>query len=834
MANLSILVPEATTNYIKNPSIRFDTTGWNADGSTISRTINFARFGIASLKVITDGSVIREGTYYRVDTLDAETENITVSVYVRGTGHVRIRLTDEVAVKEWMSKEVVLEESRWQRININGRCSSSNDIRLYVETYGSSTQAVTFYVDAAQLELKPYLTTYCDGDQPACRWNGLYDESTSKRGQYKRAGGRWVIISGKDREREDIYMTVVQGLGVAPIQNNRQSYSMAPGGFLDNVKIEERPITLKFHTKHKSMARTCKQALSLGKLHELRQMLIDIVKPDATGGNEPFWLKYEDGNIPVYAQAYYDGGLEGEWDIRNQWQMDFDLRLLATSPMFYEDSQDIFSVNYKITNKFNGIAGRINGIWEIMNHGVYATSTDGSITGIEIGNKGEIYVCGSISTLNYSADAIDPMGPAYNAAYYDGEKWNNLVSSILPVDPSTVINNMTIAPNGDVIVIGKFTNIGGVAAVNIARWNGTTWLPFGTGLDDVGLHVKVAPNGDVYAGGKFHTAGGVACYHVARWDGSSWHKMGAYAGMNLDVYSIAITKDGTYVYVGGIFTDEYSLAGNAKLRIAKYVVSSDTFVAMGSGFNATVQDVVISPSNYVYACGDFTLSGIAPMNYIGKWNGSTWEQLGNGLTGANVLSMDISKDGSIAVVGEFTGASGVTMKRIALWNGSTWSNIDMILSVGGTPNPVAVRFNNDDLYIGGAYFSETDMTSNYAGVNYITNSGSAEVRPVVYIKGQARLRFIENQSTKKKIWFNLDILEDEEIFIDFGEGKFYSTVRGDLYYSVLPGGDLHSFSLLPGENRIIFFMHDDVDAVVRMSYVPVHWGVDGTMHGDTF
>ena len=244
MANLSILVPEATTNYIKNPSIRFDTTGWNADGTTLSRDIDHTRFGVASLKVVTDGLVIREGTYYRVDTLESESENVTVSVYVRGTGHVRIRLTDEVSVKEWMSKEVVLEESRWQRISINGRCSSSNDIRLYVETYGSNTQSVTFYIDAAQFELKPYPTSYCDGTRPGCRWNGLYDQSTSYRSPYTREGGRWVMISGAEREREDIYMTVVKGLGVAPISNNRQSYSMAPGGFLDNVKIEERPIAL--------------------------------------------------------------------------------------------------------------------------------------------------------------------------------------------------------------------------------------------------------------------------------------------------------------------------------------------------------------------------------------------------------------------------------------------------------------------------------------------------------------------------------------------------------------------------------------------------------------
>jgi len=834
MANLSILVPEATINYIENPSIRFDTTDWNADGATLSRTLDYARFGIASLKIVTAGSVIREGAYYRVDTLESESENVTVSAYLRGTGHVRIRLSDEVSANDWASIELVLEETRWQRISVTGRCSSSNDLRLYVETYGISSQSVTFYMDAAQFELKPYPTSYCDGTRPGCRWNGLFDSSTSHRSLYTREGGRWVIVSGKDREREDIYMTVVKGLGVAPIQNNRQSYSMTPGSFLDNVKINERPITLNFHTKHRSMARTCKQALSLGKLHELRQMLIDIIKPDATGGNEPFWMEYDDGNIPVYIQAYYDGGLEGGWDIRNQWVMNFDVNLIATSPMFYEDNQDVTSIEYKRTNTFNGIAGRIDGEWDIMNYGTYATAVDGSISDIEIGKKGEIYVCGSIATVNYSASAVDPLVPSFNAAYYNGTQWYNLVSAILPVDPATIINDMAIAPNGDVIVTGKFTDIGGVAAVNIARWNGATWSAFGTGLNDVGLHVVVAPNGDVYAGGKFHAAGGVTAYHLARWDGSSWHKMGAYAGLNDEVYSLTISKDGKSVYACGIFTDQYSLSGSAMLRVAKYTVSSDTFAAMGNGFNNTVRDIVISPSNYIYACGDFTLSGIATMKYIGKWNGSTWEQLGEGLTGGIVLSMDISSDGSIVVVGEFTGANAITMKRMAIWNGSTWSNIDLVLSVGGTPSPTAIRYNGEDIYIGGSYFSETDMISAYSATTLVTNNGTAEVRPTIYIKGQAKLRYIENQTSKKKIWFNLDILEDEEIFIDFGSGKFYSTVRGDLYYAVLPGGDLHSFTLIPGENKIAVFMHDDVDAVVRLSYVPVHWGVDGTMHGETF
>ena len=509
--------------------------------------------------------------------------------------------------------------------------------------------------------------------------------------------------------------------------------------------------------------------------------------------------------------------------------MDFDLNLLATSPMFYEENQDVVEINYKDNAILNSIVGRIDGEWNNLNYGI-----DRSVGNLDIGKKGEIYAVADISLINNNALATNPLEPAYNVVYWNGEQWVTIASYFV----GDTINDICVAPNGGVYVTGVFTSIDGVAAVNIAYWDGSTWSALSTGIDADGLHVQVAPNGDLYVGGAFNNAGGVPANSIARWDGSSWHKVGATAGLNDQVYSIAIAKDGKTVYVGGMFTDQFTLSANALLRIAKYDVSSDTFSAMGNGFDDNVNEVIISPSNYVYACGSFLFSGIAPMNYIGKWNGSTWEQLGNGLTGGSILSFAISNKSDIVAVGNFTGNGDMDMKGIALWNGSTWTNLDIIIRPGnGTVQTLTVLFIGDDIYIGGYYFSEIptgSTTSIFSGITYVTNSGTAEVRPSVYIKGQASLRYIENETNNTKIWFNLDILEDEEIFIDFGAGKFYSTVRGDLYYAVLPGGDLHSFTLIPGENKVAVFMHDDVNAVVRMSYVPVHWGVDGTMHGGTF
>ena len=71
------------------------------------------------------------------------------------------------------------------------------------------------------------------------------------------------------------------------------------------------------------------------------------------------------------------------------------------------------------------------------------------------------------------------------------------------------INALVMLPNGDLIAGGSFSSVGGVAANNIARWNGWTWAPMGSGMDDnfpAVLALAVLPNGDLIAGGSFYSA----------------------------------------------------------------------------------------------------------------------------------------------------------------------------------------------------------------------------------------------------------------------------------------------------------------------------------------
>src|SRR6185503_18691424 len=58
----------------------------------------------------------------------------------------------------------------------------------------------------------------------------------------------------------------------------------------------------------------------------------------------------------------------------------------------------------------------------------------------------------------------------------------------------------------------------------------------------------------LYAGGAFTTAGGVSARHVARWDGSSWTPLGS--GTSSTVLALAVHDDGggPALYAGGEFT----------------------------------------------------------------------------------------------------------------------------------------------------------------------------------------------------------------------------------------------------------------------------------------
>ena len=168
-----------------------------------------------------------------------------------------------------------------------------------------------------------------------------------------------------------------------------------------------------------------------------------------------------------------------------------------------------------------------------------------------------------------------------------------------------------VSYNDELYVAGTFTSAGGVAAANIAKWDGSSWSALGSGLTGPSATVRtlIVFNGELCVGGSFTSAGGVSVAHTAKWDGTSWSALGA--GVNSAVMAFAIH--------------------NAEL----------------------------------YVCGNFTQVNVttSPIsaNRIARWTGSAWAALGSGIDG--LCTAMVSFGGSLYVGGEasFTTAGGVAV-----------------------------------------------------------------------------------------------------------------------------------------------------------------------------
>ncbi|MFN9972176.1 MAG: hypothetical protein ACK58T_20030, partial [Phycisphaerae bacterium] len=114
-------------------------------------------------------------------------------------------------------------------------------------------------------------------------------------------------------------------------------------------------------------------------------------------------------------------------------------------------------------------------------------------------------------------------------------------------------------PNGDLVAGGAFTTTSGVTLNRVARWNGTAWTAFGSGisyLPDESFPqftwvsaLAVLPNGDLVAGGQFSKAGTRSARGIARWDGSRWTEFPGY--MNGYVSSLSMQRNGDLIVAGG-------------------------------------------------------------------------------------------------------------------------------------------------------------------------------------------------------------------------------------------------------------------------------------------
>jgi hypothetical protein len=294
----------------------------------------------------------------------------------------------------------------------------------------------------------------------------------------------------------------------------------------------------------------------------------------------------------------------------------------------------------------DGPAARIaswNGsTWSSLGGGV-----DNTVSAIAAMPNGDLVVGGAF--LNAGGVAVNRIA-----------RWNGATWSPLGTGCDASVFALAVMPNGDLVAGGVFTTAGGVVANGIARWNGTSWSPLGAGIASSsfpGVYaLAVMPNGDLVVGGIFTSAGGVAANRIARWNGASWSPLGSglggFASPQLAAWCLAVLSDGSIVAAGG-----FSNAGGVSAsNIARW--NGATWAPMGQGLGGSVYALAPLPNGEVVACGSFTLTGGTTVNRIARWTGSAWSALGDGLTGqyTNLTTgaLALRPNGEVVVGGGFS------------------------------------------------------------------------------------------------------------------------------------------------------------------------------------
>lgn len=234
--------------------------------------------------------------------------------------------------------------------------------------------------------------------------------------------------------------------------------------------------------------------------------------------------------------------------------------------------------------------------------------------------------------------------------------------------------------NHELVIGGSFTAIDGVPCNHVARWDGTSWQPFGAGVPFPVRALATLPNGDLIAGGI--TNGDP----IRRWDGSSWQTIGS--GLVGAVLALAVLPGGQLVAGGAAL-----LATGPNIAVWDGVAWSP----VGGGTDQSVAALQVSPTGELFAAGLFQHAGGVAASAVARFDGTSWSPLGAGVQ-YDGRTLALAANGDLVVGGTFPTAGGVTSRLVARWNGSAWQAMS---GLGGGEVDALASLPNGDLVAAG-------------------------------------------------------------------------------------------------------------------------------------
>lgn len=255
------------------------------------------------------------------------------------------------------------------------------------------------------------------------------------------------------------------------------------------------------------------------------------------------------------------------------------------------------------------------------------------------------------------------------------------------------VSSITVQTDGEILVGGLFTTIGGQSRNNIARLRRSTGLADGFNPNPNSFvnakSMALQPDGKILIGGGFNTLtpnGGSALTRnrIARLetDGRADRTLDLDLGGQA-TYAIAVQPNGQFV-IGGTFL---SVSGIPRNHIARLNPDGSLDALFNPNANGLITALAVQADGKIIAGGGFTSMGGQSRNNIARLNPDGSLDAGFNPNANNfVWSIVLQADGKILVGGQFTTIGGQPLTHIARLNP------DGSPDAGFNPNPDSFVF----------------------------------------------------------------------------------------------------------------------------------------------
>lgn len=266
--------------------------------------------------------------------------------------------------------------------------------------------------------------------------------------------------------------------------------------------------------------------------------------------------------------------------------------------------------------------------------------------------------------------------------------------------PGSAPTEITIQPDGKIIIIGSFTSYNGTPAQRIARLNsdGSRDTSFNMVTNGIINEATVQPDGKIFVGGSFTIANNQVRNGIVKLnsDGSLDNTFSVVLSQNVDIQSIIVQADGKIV-IGGLFP---GVNGFARSNMARLNSDGSVDASFNAGSITAARQIIRQPDGKYLIRSNQVFRRNADGSVDNTFRTT---DIANSSDLPILYQIALLDDGSVIVVGTFDRVDGNQRKNIARYKSDGTLNT-LFLPEGADNTVFAVaKQSNGKTVVGGAF-----------------------------------------------------------------------------------------------------------------------------------